>query len=524
MALSPRLRSLSFVFCILCLVFSILCLPSFAVLGVPIANMKHAEKFEKAGRFARAAEERELAAEFYYWISVPQYEEYLAYYQARNNTGKIAESEKWLRDFEQWIATCRDKAKEDWEKVQPTPARREKSRRRVEIRMIASADLYPMMHHGMLGLELSVLERKAKYPEQFEVIAEARERTARLYDAMGVRYSLHAAQRWEEDGKTEDAERMRAQVDRYQKLIQHNRKLAEEARQRAKEVQQWNDLEYLNRLLYGDDIKRARTALKRLGMLDQRSALRRALKHPQSEIQQQALELLIEKHDLLGLWWTQAAQGVTRAQANDALSQIPLTAEAMKPVVLVNALSEPEGDIRVFAQKALRQMLGEGISLEKDELLRYLLTTSLLQQGLQGVYYRGKSFDTEHSLRVDKQVNFQWSESPVEDVASENLFSARWIGWLRLPEADEYELLVQNDDGARLWVDGKLIVDDWNDHAPTIHGKRISLEEGLHSILLEYYNNKNKGVIRLLWKQDEKLQPIPAEWLWHIQVVPNVDL
>ena len=43
----------------------IACLPKgYAVIGVPFANFKSAEKLEKAGKFAKALEARELATEF----------------------------------------------------------------------------------------------------------------------------------------------------------------------------------------------------------------------------------------------------------------------------------------------------------------------------------------------------------------------------------------------------------------------------------------------------------------------------
>ncbi|HIE29822.1 TPA: hypothetical protein EYP66_21340 [Candidatus Poribacteria bacterium] len=61
----------------------LLCLPatsSLAVYGVPILNLAHANKLESIGRYAQAAQERELAVEFYKYLSIPQFEDDLEYF------------------------------------------------------------------------------------------------------------------------------------------------------------------------------------------------------------------------------------------------------------------------------------------------------------------------------------------------------------------------------------------------------------------------------------------------------------
>lgn len=518
-------------FCALLLVSGLFCSSALAVLGVPIANMKHAEKYEEVGRFARAAEERELAAEFYHWISVPQYKEYLAYYQARGNIGQVAECEKWLRDFDEWIATCREKATENWAKVDATPAQREKSRRRVETRMIASADLYPMMHHDMLNIKLTALERKAKYPEEFEIIAESRERTARLYEAMGTRYCQHAAEVWEDQGREKDAARLRDQVDKYQEIIEHNHGLAEKARQQMAESHHWNDVDHLTDLLdgYGPDMSIA--ALERLGTLGQWSLVRQALKlSKELKTHERVLQWLKEKNDLMGLMWAKTTLEPVSKQAGSLLAEMPLTVNALEIPLLLDALSWQsesilggrDREIGEFALMELERTLAEKTGVEdttKEDMLPQLL--SMAQPGLLGVYYTGKSFDKEHSQRVDAAIDFRWAEPPMEGMPG-NTFSGRWAGWLQIPKTGEYELLIESDDGVRLWLDGQPIADDWRAHGPTKHGKQLQLTEGHHPIFIDYYNDKNQGVLRLLWKQNGEIEPIPSELLWHIP--PLTDL
>ena len=40
-------------------------------------------------------------------------------------------------------------------------------------------------------------------------------------------------------------------------------------------------------------------------------------------------------------------------------------------------------------------------------------------------------------------------------------FSARWSGALTPPDSATYKLSIEGDGGARLWLDGNLLLDDW---------------------------------------------------------------
>ena len=98
------------------------------------------------------------------------------------------------------------------------------------------------------------------------------------------------------------------------------------------------------------------------------------------------------------------------------------------------------------------------------------------ERGLEGEYFRGRSFDGEPMLtRVDPRVAFRWDRSSPTDEpvargeldASKALdgdqFAVRWTGVLVPPASGEYELVVTANDGARLFVDGKPVIDNWTD-------------------------------------------------------------
>jgi beta-glucosidase len=59
---------------------------------------------------------------------------------------------------------------------------------------------------------------------------------------------------------------------------------------------------------------------------------------------------------------------------------------------------------------------------------------------------------------------------------------------------------VRCDDGARLYVDNQLIINQWNDHAATTYRTVLNLIAGTeHRIKLEYYENAGDAEIRMGW-------------------------
>ena len=73
-------------------------------------------------------------------------------------------------------------------------------------------------------------------------------------------------------------------------------------------------------------------------------------------------------------------------------------------------------------------------------------------------------------------------ERPGHGVSSDN-FSARWTRMVTF-EAGTYRFRATVDDGARLFVDGVLVIDEWRDGAQReVTGVR-ALAAGLHSFVI----------------------------------------
>lgn len=63
-----------------------------------------------------------------------------------------------------------------------------------------------------------------------------------------------------------------------------------------------------------------------------------------------------------------------------------------------------------------------------------------------------------------------------------------------------YRLTVHSDDGVRVWVDGRKLIDNWTTHAVTRDSADITLTDGPHPIRLEYFEDCREAELRVFLK------------------------
>jgi alpha-D-xyloside xylohydrolase len=141
--------------------------------------------------------------------------------------------------------------------------------------------------------------------------------------------------------------------------------------------------------------------------------------------------------------------------------------------------------------------------------------------GLQGEYFAGRGLTDLRLTRLDPTVDFDWRGAPGPGLGHDD-FCVRWSGLVRAEAAGEYEFATSTDDGARLWVNGKLLLDDWTTHpAKTLRG-RVTLEAGrLYPIRMEFYQERGEAVARLAWRLPR--EDADAATTWSSEVADAID-
>ena len=116
----------------------------------------------------------------------------------------------------------------------------------------------------------------------------------------------------------------------------------------------------------------------------------------------------------------------------------------------------------------------------------------------RGEYYNNMTLSgTPALVRNDPQIDFGWTGSPGPGVAGD-MFSVRWTRSVQL-DPGRYRFTVTVDDGARLWVNNQLIIDQWRDQTATTYNAEIDLPGGSIPMQMDYYEHGGVAIAQLSW-------------------------
>jgi autotransporter-associated beta strand protein len=141
--------------------------------------------------------------------------------------------------------------------------------------------------------------------------------------------------------------------------------------------------------------------------------------------------------------------------------------------------------------------------------------------GLRGYYYDNIDMTALMAVRDDASINFtnflvtNDMALPDAGIIGTN-FSVRWVGKLLAPASGTYTFSMTCDDGKRLWVDGKLVVDGWVSGSGTKSGTIALVANTQYEIVAEYFQGSSAASAKLLWTPPGDLTSviIPAERLF----------
>lgn len=122
----------------------------------------------------------------------------------------------------------------------------------------------------------------------------------------------------------------------------------------------------------------------------------------------------------------------------------------------------------------------------------------IVVNGLRGSYFRGTNFEKLLVERLDTWINFTDKTLPIPEGQAEGI-SARWTGYLLVAKEGDYMVAAEYDDGLRLWIDGKLVLEDWAEHGATEQQAAVGLAKGFHEFKLEFMNAKGEARVKLSW-------------------------
>ena len=197
------------------------------------------------------------------------------------------------------------------------------------------------------------------------------------------------------------------------------------------------------------------------------------------------------------------SQGLSRANLNPTWPREGTWIVSANRLVGVNHPSEyrwlrrltPHGHVFFshlrfrLQEEDLRKALGfnDGRLLQASSLRRNDLVRGIWRVGYPGNSPKGEACGTKALRGLSVRRVCRRSDH----------FFARFLGYLRIPETGEYMVSLGSDDGSRLFLGGKKIIDLWGDHGLLFDHAIVSLEEGFHPMEIQFYEKTGAARLRL---------------------------
>jgi LysM repeat protein len=119
----------------------------------------------------------------------------------------------------------------------------------------------------------------------------------------------------------------------------------------------------------------------------------------------------------------------------------------------------------------------------------------------KGEYFNNQNLAGAPSVvRNDANIAFNWGLGWPNSKISADHFSVRWTRTVKLTEGT-YRFSVKTDDGARLFVDNVLVLDQWHTASGNTYILDIPLGAGNHVVVMEYYEDTGVAYAYLTYQK-----------------------
>lgn len=127
----------------------------------------------------------------------------------------------------------------------------------------------------------------------------------------------------------------------------------------------------------------------------------------------------------------------------------------------------------------------------------------LKEAGFKAEYFNNIDFKGNPVVsQVEKKINYVWSGTGtgLADMPKD-FYAVRWSGVMCADQTAEYEFKLGGDDGYRMYINGKPVIDDWEARAYHSSSATKKLEAGVkYRISIEYYQKGGSANVDFSWK------------------------
>ena len=172
-----------------------------------------------------------------------------------------------------------------------------------------------------------------------------------------------------------------------------------------------------------------------------------------------------------------------------------------QPVSILDGLKKRAGDrTRILYTKGSSRELADFVSVD-PAWLSHADANGTRAKGLAASYFGSLDLSGKPVVeRVDEKIDFLWTFLPPHAALSTDNYSVRWRGEITAPAACACKIGLDGNDGYRLYLDGRLIVDRWDKVSYHVDLADFAFAAGKrYPIVVEFREPKGNAHIKLVW-------------------------
>lgn len=130
---------------------------------------------------------------------------------------------------------------------------------------------------------------------------------------------------------------------------------------------------------------------------------------------------------------------------------------------------------------------------------------SMKQKGFKATYFNNTRLEGNPVIRqIDAKINGRWTNGTDLVGMPKDHFSVRWTGVICSDQDTEYEFTLGGDDGYRMFIDNKSVIDEYRPAAYRSSKYKMQVKAGQkYDVKIEYFQEGGSASVNLTWKNKD---------------------
>ena len=136
--------------------------------------------------------------------------------------------------------------------------------------------------------------------------------------------------------------------------------------------------------------------------------------------------------------------------------------------------------------------------------------------GLKYRYYEGPFVSVDELLTSGYEDSGIVNELTIEGAKADDHFGYDFHGFIKIPVSGRYVFSIASDDGAKVFIDDKLVIDNDGSHSVNVVEASLAMDAGFHRIQVLYFDDCEGQFLELgIDGCGISYENIPASMLFH---------